>query len=224
MVQQVEQRAGVDRSRTAGHRHPLERREAHRGVPRAAAGDRGHRATSSQVADDQPQLAEVPFQQARRPLERPLQRQPVKAVAANVELVPPPAGDGVGRGNGRHRGVKRGVEHGDLRYRGKPLPGLVEGPKGGEVVQRGDLLELLQPCPHRLVDHHRRDERVTAVHHSMGDRRHPAVPAHRRQRRGGLRPFPPVDQMQLEAGGTGVDDQDVAGGAQNGHAQSRISG
>ena len=53
LAQQVEERARVDRARAGGHRHALERAEAHRRVDRAAVAHGRDRAAAAEVADDE---------------------------------------------------------------------------------------------------------------------------------------------------------------------------
>ena len=54
LAQEVEERARVDRARAGGHRHALERAEAHRRVDRAAVEHGRDRAAAAEVADDEP--------------------------------------------------------------------------------------------------------------------------------------------------------------------------
>ena len=54
---------GVDVARPGAHDQPLERRQAHRGVDAATAGDGGHRRPVAEVGDDQVELGERPAEE-----------------------------------------------------------------------------------------------------------------------------------------------------------------
>ena len=65
---QPQQEAGVDAARPRGHHEAVERREAHRRVDRAPAGDRAQRRARAEVAGDDPRRAgrAAPRRAARR--------------------------------------------------------------------------------------------------------------------------------------------------------------
>jgi hypothetical protein len=86
-------------------------------------------------------------------------------------------------------------------------------------MQRCERRQALERCDDRVVDSHRVVEDPAAVDNSVAD----GVQAGRYvvERLNGLRPAGLVDDSQLEARGTRVDDEDAA---QNGQAQSCTSG
>ena len=210
--EEVEQRARVDRAGTRRHRHTLERAEPHRRVDRPAAADSCHGATTAQMAHDEPLH--------RHLLGRPLDGEPVEAVAANSPLLAPQPRHGVRRCLRRNRRVETRVEDSDLRHAGKMPLGLLDRRQGRWIVERRKLFELHDLLPHVRVDHDRRAEARPAVDDAVRDRRHLSR-FHRLQ---GIDPHRGVvgrDQIELQARGAGIDDEDVQPAAQ---VQALIAG
>ena len=84
LAEEVDERSRVDGARAGGHRHALERGEAHRRVDRAPVEHGGHRAAAAQVADDDPRGVELRDDR--------LHGDPVEPVAAHAPVAPAPAG------------------------------------------------------------------------------------------------------------------------------------
>ena len=167
--------AGVDGARPGGHHQSLQRGEAHRGVDATAVVHRRQGGARTEVAGDE--AAGVPDGRGRPP-GRVGVRQPVEAVAADVEAVPPLGRHRVGGGLGRQRGVERGVEAGDGRHAGRRGGHGVEGGERLGLVQRGQGGERLEPAPHVVVDHDRLAEALAPVDDPVPDGVE-AVPARR---------------------------------------------
>ena len=155
---QPQQEAGVDAARPRRHHDAVERREAHRGVDRAPAGDRAQRRARAEVAGDEPRRVGRELRDAPRgvgvreaveaePAPRPLSRQRVR-----------------GRRR-RQRGVERGVEAcGRTHARER-----VDRRQRTRLVQRREVGQLLQPRAHPLVDPDRRPELLATVHDTVRD-------------------------------------------------------
>ncbi len=162
LAQDVEERARVDGARACRHGHALERAEPHRRVDRAAVEHGCHRASSTEVADDE----------SRRPhaLGGPGHGETVEAVAADAPLVAPAGGDGVRARLGRNGRVECRVEDGDVRDARERPSSLVDGADRGRIVERGERGQL----PDRLLDpgieHDRLAESCATVHDAVPDR------------------------------------------------------
>ena len=198
-AQQVEDRAGVQRARARRHRHAFERAESHRRIHGATVPDGAHRAAAAEMADHQ----------ARDPhlLAGPLQREAVKAVAADVPVGAPALGHGVHRGLLGHGRVELGIEDGDLRQPGQGGARLLDRLQRRGVVQRREIDQRVQGRQRAVVQEHGRAEARTSVHDAVphGD------DVARRLAERGERPAALgfVDRRELEAGRAGVDDQDA---------------
>ena len=82
-------------------------------------------------------------------------------------------------------------------------------------MQRRERLERRELLAHRVVDHYRLAKARAAVHDPVRDR-----PTSRGVQRLERVATPPVDDVQLQARGAGVDDEDVS----HGQVQPRTSG
>ena len=146
-------------------------------------------------------------------------RQPVEAVAANRVSVAPFAGHRVGRGRSGDGRVERGVEAGHGRDVGQLRGDGVERGEGLGLVQWGEVGQLLQLLSHCLVDADRAGERRAPMHDAMTDRGGLTPALQGFDELGGVDPVrsrreicaaPDVvvlEQAQLQARGSGVDDQ-----------------
>src|SRR5918993_1021128 len=98
LAEEVEERAGIDRAGASRHRHAFERREAHRRVNGTAVPNRGHRAPTAEVADDQPGGGHA--------LCGPLNRETMEAVTADPPFLAPAPRDRIRGRRGRNGGVE----------------------------------------------------------------------------------------------------------------------
>ncbi len=200
LTQEVHECARVDRPRPGRHRDALERAEPHRRVDRAAGADGSDRAAAAEMADDEP----LGPQRAGDPLDG----EPVEAVATDPPGLAPTLRDGVRRRFGRNRRVESGVEDRHVRHIRQLRPRAREGDERGPVVQRRERGELLEPPQHVVVGEHRLDEARAAVDDPVAGRLGPhAVEAVEPPRAAVL-----VDEVELQAGRAGIDDEDVAHG------------
>ena len=109
LVDEPEHEARVDAARAGRHDDPLERREAHRRVERAAVAHRGERRAGAEVAGDDPR-ARVQAEQLGGPTGGVRVGEPVEAVAAQREPLAPCGGQRVRRRRRRQVRVERRVE------------------------------------------------------------------------------------------------------------------
>jgi hypothetical protein len=137
----------------------------------------------------------------------PLDREPVEAVAVNAPLVAPFWRERVGGGLLRDRGVEAGVEDGDLRELGVGALGLLDPPQGWSVVERRERLEREDLGADVGVDQDRLAEPGPAVDDPVRDGTRPA--GRRLERLDRLRAPVRRNEVELEAGRPGVDDEDV---------------
>ena len=200
----VQQGAWIHRARTRRHRNAFERREAHRRVQGASITDGRDRAATTEVAHDQAPSS-LFAEQFGRTLRGPLNGEPVEAVPPDPPVLAPGSRNRVGRGLGRHAGVECGVEHRDVRMRGQQPPCVVDGFECGRVVKWRNLRELLDRRAHLVVDHRRLDE-MPSVDDTVTDRTD-LLRANGLEILDDLHALVLHDEVQLEAGGPGVDDE-----------------
>ena len=82
----------------------------------------------------------------------------MKAVPADSPILAPDARDRIRRSLSGHRHMERGVEDRDVRMFGEQSTRFVDGSECGCVVEWGNLGELLDRRPHRVVDQSGLDE------------------------------------------------------------------
>ena len=218
---QPEDETGVDGARAGCHHQSLERREAHRRVDRHAPVDGRERCPGAEVAADGAELLDRASRElGDTPRDVPV-REPVEPVAAEVPSLSPLGGQGIrvsSRGNAR---VERGVEAGDRRDPGQHPADELQCAERLRLVERCKVAERVQSPQHAVVDPHRPDELVAAVNDAVADRVDRAAlfdrltdgvllgaaPRRRevlRHRHGVV-----VEDGQLQAARTGVDDEDA---------------
>ncbi len=227
VLQQPQQQPRVHAARARRHHQALHRREPHRRVDRAPAGDRGERRAGAEVAGDDAQGLLRPVEQLAGAARRVGVREAVEPEAADaMALAPlsgrrtsrPPPGAGVERRveARRHRQLRQG--RGDGRHR-------VER---GRLVDRRERVSSRKRLAHLRIEAHGPREPRPAVDHAMRDRvggGHPlergaqpagiGVPAGRGELGARDQRVVVAQQPQLERARPGVDGQDPhdAGGS-----------
>lgn len=169
-ARQVHERRRVDVSGACAHDQAFERREAHRGLHRPAAVDRGHRRAVAEVEHQLTELGDVAAEERGGRLAHVLVARAVEAVASHPMLRGERGVDRIGVGGGRERLVEGGVEHRDVRHLVEHRP---RGTDTGEVrgvVQRREHRELVDLTFHVGVDEGRSVEARTTVDDAMPDR------------------------------------------------------
>ncbi len=161
LAQQVEQRAGIDRSGARRHRDALERAEPHRRIDRGAVQNGRDRAAATEVARDDPRGIQL--------LDDRLHGDPVESVASDPPLRAPALRNRVGRRRLGDGGVERSVEDGDVRDVGESCLCLadraqrrlvVKGRQSAELLDRGNHLVVdAAPAARSVLRHGRRDGR-----------------------------------------------------------------
>ena len=140
---QVHEHRGVEVARACAHDEALQRGEAHRGVDRAPAVDRGGRGAVAQVQHDELELVERAPEQLGRAARHELVARAVEAVLAHAVPLGHRAVDRVGEGLGGHRLVERGVEDGHVRHRVQHGERGANARKVRRIVQGGELAHRL---------------------------------------------------------------------------------
>src|SRR5262244_2676670 len=102
--------ARIDVARSGAHHEPLERRESHRRVDRAAVLDRRGRATASEMQGDDRRGRLGPARQGAVAGEYRAIRDAVEAESADAVTIGELTRDRVAPRALRQRGVKRGIE------------------------------------------------------------------------------------------------------------------
>ncbi len=168
-LEQPQQQPRIDAARAGRHHEPLERREAHRGVDRAAVGDRAQRCAGAEVAADEPQPGRRATEQLGDAPGDPGMREAVEAVAPQPPALAPGRRERVGRGRRGQRSVEGGVEARDGRQLGQLRAHRVERGDRLRLVQRREVAELAQRRLDVRVDPHGRGEALAAVDDAMAD-------------------------------------------------------
>ena len=224
VILQPEQETRVDAPRAGRHHQPFEGGEAHRGVDRGAALHRRQRGAGAEVAGDDPQLLQVAPGQLGGAPRRIGVGETVEAEPAQVPAVPPLRRQRVGGRGGRDVSVEGGVEAGHRRDPGEQPADQLQAPQGLRLVQGRQVGERLEPAADSGVHQHGLGELRAAVDDAMSDRVDGAVSRDGGPERGvvdtsrrggdglrGQRPIGVVEDGQLEAARSGIDDQDVHG-------------
>ena len=158
---QVDERSGIDVTRSCAHHEPAERGEPHRRVDAPAVSHRGEAGATAEVGDHGP-VAEGIAEGCDRPL-----------VGQAVEAIPAHAGarrDRKRAGDQRQIVVERRVEARDLWEPRERLARNRDSGKRCWLMTRGEDRRSLDVCDHRLVDQGWQPAIRTAVHDAMADR------------------------------------------------------
>ena len=240
LAREPEHEPRVDRPGPRRHHEALERREAHRRVDRAAAAHRRQRGAGAEVAGhDAERGRRLAPHSSRRPPRRVRVRQPVEPVAPDRPArAPRRAGS---RRSTRPAGSVAWNAVSKQATAGTPGQRRATASIAGQrprLVERGERRQRAR-CRRRAgVEHDRRREPRPAVDDPVADRADRAQrpiacattarvrrPVERRQvRRLARTRVGRVEQPQLEAARTRVDDEDRRRSLGVGHAQFAISG
>jgi hypothetical protein len=165
-----EQHGRVDVARPRAHDQTLQRREAHRGLHRLSAVDRGDRRAVAEMEHDLLQLAERTADELGRGAADVHVARAVEAVPADAVLPRHLAIDRIRVRGGRQRLVECGVEHRDVRQVGERGPRRADALHGTGVVQRREHRQLVDVDLDQVVDQGRLEEPRTPLHDPMADR------------------------------------------------------
>ena len=133
-------RSRIDIARARRHDESLGRRETHGGVNRETARSRGHRGTSTQMANHKSQRIDGTFQERRGTIRRPLATQPVEAIAAQLPVLDPRRRERVTRSGRFERGMERCVEAGDSRHIRREMTQRIDCGQCRRIVQRREIV------------------------------------------------------------------------------------
>ena len=181
------------------HWHPVEGCEAHRRIDRLAVADGCDRGAAAKVTDDESRHVDA--------LGGPLRGDSLEPEAMKPELQTPLRRDRVGRRLLGQGGMEGRVEDGDMGLVGDRPPGGRDRLERGRVVERRELRERVEFREDAVVDQDGLAKAVAAVDDSVSDCGH--VVGDRFEGRQRLGVVVVVHERELEAGGAGVDDEDV---------------
>ena len=169
LLHQVLHDTGIDVAAAGAHGNTGNGGEAHGGVNGLAAVDSGDGRTVAQMAGDQLQLLSGLAQHGGGAAGDILVGSTVEAIAANLVVLIVLMGDGVGVSHLRHGLMESGVEHGDHGGVGHQLLAGLDTNDVGGVVQRSQIVALLDTGHDLVGDQHGLGELLAAVNHAVTD-------------------------------------------------------